>query len=110
MHYNRVVDSAGVRKDWTERVERMRLSDDQYKLGAIIEHNWAPVPTPGDGSCIFLHIWKGPRRPTAGCTAMAEASMTAVLRWLDPALTPMLVQLPLAEYQARRAAWGLPPA
>lgn len=107
-YYNQVVDSAGVQKDWTGRVERMRLADDQYKLGAIVEHNWGARTVPGDGSCIFLHVWRGPRHGTAGCTAMAEASISEVLRWLDPARSPVLVQLPRAEYEARRAAWGLP--
>lgn len=107
-YYNRVVDSAAVRKDWTGTVERMRLADDQYKLGAIVEHNWGGQTRPGDGSCIFLHVWRGPGEGTAGCTAMAEASIAAVLRWLDPALAPALVQLPRAEYDAKRLAWGLP--
>ncbi|HEX2189192.1 MAG TPA: L,D-transpeptidase family protein [Longimicrobiaceae bacterium] len=107
-HYNRVVDSATVQKDWTGRVERMRLDDDQYKLGAIVEHNWGAQTRPGDGSCIFLHVWRGPRQGTAGCTAMAETAMAETLRWLDPALAPVLVQLPRAEYEARRLAWGLP--
>jgi hypothetical protein len=39
---------------------------------------------------------------------MAEASIAAVLRWLDPALAPALVQLPRAEYDAKRLAWDLP--
>jgi D-alanyl-D-alanine dipeptidase len=107
-YYNQVVDSAGVRKDWTGTVERMRLADGQYRLGAVVEHNWGGQTRPGDGSCIFLHVWKGPAHGTAGCTAMEEASIAEVLRWLDPAAAPTLVQLPRAEYAAKRAAWGLP--
>lgn len=107
-YYNQVVDSAGVRKDWSGTVERMRLADGQYRLGAIVEHNWGDQTRPGDGSCIFLHVWKGPGQGTAGCTAMTEASMEGVLRWLDPAAAPVLVQLPRAEYAARRLGWGLP--
>lgn len=106
--YNQVVDSAAVRKDWTGNVERMRLSDGQYRLGAIVEHNWGEQTRPGDGSCIFLHVWKGPGQGTAGCTAMDESAMAEVLRWLNPDAAPALVQLPRAEYEAKRAAWGLP--
>jgi hypothetical protein len=51
-------------------------------------------PAPGRGSCIFLHVWDGPGRPTAGCTAMDAAAMREVLAWLDPAARPALVQLP----------------
>ncbi len=107
-YYNRVVDSAVVEKDWTGNVERMRLDDDRYKLGAIVEHNWGAQTRAGDGSCIFLHIWSGPGQGTAGCTAMSEVAIRDVLRWLDPDLSPTLVQLPRAEYASRRLAWGLP--
>ncbi|HEV2146404.1 MAG TPA: L,D-transpeptidase family protein [Longimicrobiaceae bacterium] len=107
-YYNRVVDSAAVRKDWTGTVERMRLSDDQYSLGAIVEHNWGEQTRPGAGSCIFLHVWKGPGHPTAGCTAMAAPHMREVLRWLAPDGEPVLVQLPRAEYERLRERWALP--
>lgn len=107
-HYNRVVDSAAVEKDWTGSVERMRRDDHQYRLGAVVEHNWGARTRPGDGSCIFLHIWKGPGEGTAGCTAMEESAMREVLRWLDPARDPVLVQLPRADYEVRRTAWRLP--
>ncbi|MBV9774420.1 MAG: L,D-transpeptidase family protein, partial [Gemmatimonadetes bacterium] len=107
-HYNRVVDSAAVVKDWSGTVERMRLDTDQYRLGVIVEHNWGAQTRPGGGSCIFLHIWKGPDEGTAGCTAMQPADIEALLRWLDPARRPALVQLPEAEYRRLRGAWKLP--
>jgi L,D-peptidoglycan transpeptidase YkuD (ErfK/YbiS/YcfS/YnhG family) len=107
-YYNRVVDSTAVRKDWTGTVERMRLADHQYSLGAIVEHNWGAQTRPGDGSCIFLHVWKGPGQPTAGCTAMAAPHMRDVLRWLAPDGEAVLVQLPRAEYERLRGGWALP--
>src|SRR4051812_20009706 len=55
VHYNTVVDRAAVPKvDWTS-AEHMR-SINQYRIGVIVGYNAAP-PTPGRGSCIFLHIW-----------------------------------------------------
>src|SRR4051812_32227463 len=55
VHYNTVVDRAAVTKvDWTS-AEHMR-SINQYRIGVIVGYNAAP-PTPGRGSCIFLHIW-----------------------------------------------------
>src|SRR3712207_8482067 len=56
----------------------------------------------GRGSCIFLHVWRGPRSSTAGCTAMAEPALAELLRWLDPARRPALVQLTDAAYARRR--------
>jgi zinc D-Ala-D-Ala dipeptidase len=104
--YNLIVDRAaagGV--DWNSS-ERMR-SIEGYRWGLVVEHNAAP-PVAGRGSCIFLHVWAGPGRGTAGCTAMEESSLTELLRWLDPKRRPLLVQLPEAEYARRRAAWRLP--
>lgn len=105
-HYNRVVDRSTVRRvDWRS-AERMR-SIDLYRLGVIVRYNASPVRR-GRGSCIFLHIWAGPGAPTSGCTAMPASDLQAVVRWLDPAKRPLLVQLPTAEYARMRGAWALP--
>ncbi|UCV20265.1 L,D-transpeptidase family protein [Ferribacterium limneticum] len=105
-HYNRIVDQSAVTPDWTS-CEDMLRSDERYAIGAVVAHNAEP-PVPGAGSCIFLHVWAGEGVPTAGCTAMAQADMSEIAGWLDASATPLLVQLPQAEYVARRAAWGLP--
>ena len=104
--YNRIVDrSAAGGVDWNSS-ERMR-SVEGYRWGLVVGHNAAP-PVAGRGSCIFLHIWAGPGRGTAGCTAMEEERLTELLRWLDPKRLPLLVQLPETEYERLRAAWRLP--
>jgi hypothetical protein len=41
---------------------------------------------------------------------MALADMTDIAGWLDGAASPVLVQLPLVEYERRRNLWGLPRA
>jgi L,D-peptidoglycan transpeptidase YkuD (ErfK/YbiS/YcfS/YnhG family) len=106
-HYNRIVDQSTIaRPDWGS-CEDMWRADQRYAIGAVVAHNAAP-PLPGAGSCIFLHVWAAPGVPTAGCTAMAIDDMTAIAGWLDGAASPLLVQLPLAEYERWRAAWGLP--
>lgn len=106
-YYNRIVDQSAVAlPDWVS-CEDMRRSDPRYAVGAVVAHNGEP-PVPGAGSCIFMHVWAGEGVPTAGCTAMALADMTAIAGWLDGAAAPVLVQLPQAEYEARRAAWALP--
>lgn len=65
------------------------------------------TPVAGAGSCIFLHVWK-PGQPTAGCTAMAQPDLEALLLWLDPARQPLLVQLTTGNYATLRREWGLP--
>lgn len=87
--YNRIVDRDGVATvDWSSS-EKMRKID-AYKWGAVVDYNTPPQPK--RGSCIFLHIWGGPASTTAGCTAMREEDLLVLLRWLDPAMKPMLVQ------------------
>ncbi|HEY7726610.1 MAG TPA: hypothetical protein VH880_14840, partial [Anaeromyxobacteraceae bacterium] len=51
--------------------------------GVMVGYN--RPPRAGRGSCIFLHVWDGPRSVTAGCTAMDEAALRSVAEWLDPA-------------------------
>jgi zinc D-Ala-D-Ala dipeptidase len=56
-------------------------------------------PEPGGGSCVFLHIWHShdtfdANQSTAGCTAMSQTELEALLAWLDPARKAVLVQLP----------------
>ena len=56
----------------------------------------------------LLHIWQGPGVGTEGCTAMRETDIEVLLRWLDPAEEPLLVQLPAGEYAKVRGKWRLP--
>jgi L,D-peptidoglycan transpeptidase YkuD (ErfK/YbiS/YcfS/YnhG family) len=109
LRYNRLVDQDTVASpDWSSH-EEMRLTNGVYRLGIWVSHNDAP-PEPGDGSCIFLHVWRGPGVPTVGCTAMADGDIEALLRWLDPRAHPVLVQAPRAAYEPLRSALRLPPA
>lgn len=87
--YNQVIDSSQVGKDWAS-TEFMQREDNLYRWGVAVAHN--PQNQPGAGSCIFIHLWRGPGRPTAGCTAMSEENILHVLSWLDPAKEPRLVQ------------------
>lgn len=105
-YYNCLVDQSCVARDWRS-CEDMLRQDGRYEIGAVVGYNCDAV-VPGAGSCIFLHVWEGPGVPTAGCTAMARENMLALARWLDGALSPVLVQLPQAVYEAVRGDWGLP--
>ncbi|MGA2834211.1 MAG: hypothetical protein ABSE55_14170 [Terracidiphilus sp.] len=104
--YNRVLDRATVEPDWNSS-EHMLRPDELYRWGLVVDHNTDPT-TPGTGSCIFLHIWTGPGQGTTGCTAMTQEHLEGALAWLDPAKSPLLVQLPRAEYKKLRRQWKLP--
>ncbi len=111
-YYNQIIDRSVVKAPLLDQSsEPMRRDlhengDQRYREGFVIEHNAANVPNVG--SCIFAHLWTGPESTTAGCTAMAPASMDALLAWLDARRKPVFVQLPQAEYTQLRSAWKLP--
>jgi len=105
-HYNELVVGREVSRDWNSS-EHMRRNDDLYRLGVVVNHN-TPA-SPGAGSCIFLHIWRGADDGTVGCTAMDPDHIRLLLHWLDPAQRPLLLQLPRPEYERSRRRWQLPP-
>lgn len=106
-YYNLLVDSLDVKNAHWKSNEQMRSRDSLYRWGAFLDHNISPR-IPGKGSCIFLHVWEGPGRPTAGCTAMEVSNLLGILRWLDPIKNPVLVQLPRKEYKNLWKSWNLP--
>ena len=106
-HYNRVVGRLKVGNyDWKSS-EKMLEIGAQYDLGVFVGYNSYPV-VKGNGSCIFLHIWKDSATPTAGCTAMERADLERVVARLEQSKNPYLVQLPEAEYNRYKKAWNLP--
>ena len=66
-----------VRAPYAHSHERLARADSQYDLILITDWNW-PRAERGAGSAIFIHAWRGPGKPTAGCVAMAPPH----LRWI----------------------------
>lgn len=61
--------------------ERLWRGNRLYDLIGVLDYNMDPV-VPGRGSAIFLHCWRGPRIPTAGCIAFREPDLRWILsRW-----------------------------
>lgn len=106
-HYNTLVDRQKLAANDWQSSEKMFLIKHDYHLGVFVEHNTKPRRA-GYGSCIFLHIWSGPKEPTVGCTAMADNEMEAIIKWLRSEAEPVLVQLPQEEHARLREAWQLP--
>jgi len=110
-HYNQLVNTKDVGDKAVEgSSEAMRRDihsqDDLYKKGIVVAHN--PNNIDGAGSCIFMHLWRASDKPTAGCTAMAEPDMDALLAWLDKDKQPLMVILPRMEYVLKHSKWQLP--
>jgi D-alanyl-D-alanine dipeptidase len=105
VHYNTVVSRSAIPLDWSSAEHMRQIA--QYRIGVIVGYNAAP-PTKGRGSCIFLHIWGGPRSTTSGCTALDAEELRNVMAWLDRSRRPVIVQLPSREYGRLKTGWGLP--
>lgn len=103
--YNRIVDASS-EKSWERRSEMLR-PDGLFRWGVVVEQN-APDTVAGAGSCVFLHIWRGPKEPTSGCTSLPPERLEEVLRWLQADKHPLLVQLPDPVYASVRESWDLP--
>ncbi|MDZ4288861.1 MAG: L,D-transpeptidase family protein [Prosthecobacter sp.] len=91
---------------WFEK-QKMRHGDFAYAWLLEIRHNQKPA-APGYGSAIFFHIRRGPAKPSAGCTTMAEQNLVRLIRWLNPQASPHYVLLPESDYQTLRGPWRLP--
>jgi len=92
-----------------EKKQQMKQNDYPHTLKLFIAHNAEPKISPGHGSAIFFHIWRGGgSKPTAGCTTMEEKKLRELIAWVDPDKQPVYVLLPEAEYQAKKAEWKLP--
>ena len=65
------------------RHERLTRPDPLYDAILLTDWNW-PHAVPGRGSAIFVHIWRGPHHPTAGCVALARTD----LLWIAARIRP----------------------
>ena len=65
-----------VRAPYPGSAERLRRADPLYDL--VLVTGWNAAGAPGRGSAIFLHRWRRPGAPTAGCVALSPRD----LRWL----------------------------
>ncbi|WP_444667520.1 L,D-transpeptidase family protein [Cereibacter changlensis] len=65
------------------RHERLSRADPLYDVILTTDWNW-PWARPGRGSAIFLHSWRKPRHPTAGCVAFAREDLLWIANRLSP--------------------------
>lgn len=105
-YYNQLVSTRSISKDWNS-AEDMKRKDVLYKFGIVVAYNTDPTRR-GDGSCIFLHIWKSLNDTTAGCTAMTESNLLMLIQALDRNKNPVIVQMPVSEYAQLKKGYTLP--
>lgn len=108
--YNRIVDAKRVTVDWSS-AEILRRRDELYRWVIEVDHNHlssAGSPVPGRGSCIFFHVWRRPEGASVGCAMMSRGHMEELMRWLEPASSPVVVLLPESVYRRLAPRWQLP--
>jgi L,D-peptidoglycan transpeptidase YkuD (ErfK/YbiS/YcfS/YnhG family) len=106
VYYNQLVNTTDIERDWNS-AEEMRRKDHQYKFGVVVAYNTERVKK-GAGSCIFLHIWESPANTTSGCTSMTESNLLTIMQALDKNKNPVLVQMPIKEYNQLKKIYALP--
>lgn len=72
--------------------EYMQRKDELYEYGVWVLYNSHPAEA-GDGSCIFIHVWRDEQSGTAGCTAMSKAHIIKLIHWLNQHKKPVLLQV-----------------
>lgn len=76
-----------------------------YRRGVVIDYP-ADRAAKG-GSCIFLHVWRGPASPTVGCVALREKSVERLQDWIETGAAVIAI---LPETALGRFEGCLPPA
>lgn len=66
-----------VRAPYGHSHEVLRRADPMYDIVLITDWNW-PRAERGRGSAIFIHQWRRPGYPTAGCVGLRRGD----LRWI----------------------------
>ncbi|HET7627299.1 MAG TPA: SH3 domain-containing protein [Bacillales bacterium] len=85
--YNTWQSKSKTKGQW-DSAENMNIPE--YTYGFVIRYNTSRVPY--KGSAIFFHINNS---YTLGCTATSRSNVVKILRWLDPAQHPVIIQTPV---------------
>ena len=94
IYYNRCVDIRDFKELPFKSAERMlRHEDEMYDLGLVIGYNENPC-IPKAGSCIFIHSWKNPDEPSAGCIVLDKESLLQIAKRLKKNLSPSVMIAP----------------
>ena len=72
-----------VRAPYPGSHEVLRRADPLYDLVLVTDWN-RPDAIPGRGSCIFIHQWRRPGFPTAGCVALGRDHLRRIAAAILP--------------------------
>ncbi|WP_440602971.1 GW domain-containing glycosaminoglycan-binding protein [Bacillus sp. GB_SG_008] len=87
--YNTWQSRSATQGQWNS-AEKMDIP--AYNYGFVINYNTDRIP--GAGSAIFFHVSD---MYTNGCTGTDQQDVISILKWLDPAKNPVIIQSPESE-------------
>jgi L,D-peptidoglycan transpeptidase YkuD (ErfK/YbiS/YcfS/YnhG family) len=100
-HYSRIVSSKMAGPETSG--ERM-WAIDLYRKGILVDYPTSR--TAKAGSCIFVHVWSSPDKPTVGCVAASEPTVKRLQKWVsDPDAKAVIAIVPV---EAEDRLLGLP--
>lgn len=79
------------RRPFGKSAERLMRADPLYDLILPLDWNW-PEAVPGRGSAIFIHQWRRPGYPTAGCLAFGRRDLLFIARNAPPGTRVIIPQ------------------
>lgn len=91
--YNTWQSRSATQGQWTSAED---MTHRLYVYGFVINYNTAR--TPNKGSAIFFHTGSS---YTLGCVSTSQSNVISILKWLDPAKSPVIIMTPtqqLANY------------
>lgn len=90
--YGRIVDSSVVEKG--AGFDEMAV-EKLYRKGVVVDY---PADAANKaGSCIFIHVWRGPGKGTAGCVALDEANVADLQAWTSEKPSAIAILTPAAK-------------
>ena len=90
VQYNQIIQTQDPKQ--YKSFEYLKRDDNLYKLGIVVGHNKEGMKK--GGSCIFIHIQRGPNSSTSGCTSLQEEKLLKIMKWLKKSKNPLLLQAP----------------
>lgn len=71
-----------VRVPYNASHEKLRRADPMYDLVLLTDWNW-PYAVKNRGSAIFIHQWRRPGYPTAGCIAVSRENLMRIAQFIS---------------------------